>query len=316
MWWIARLSVAMAADAAGARLDEAEPPSPEELDAARRFDGKPCNPAWSWAFPGVGRFCVDRPAEGAALGAVAVAELSAAAALELDGYDGSTGTIPLTGLQDVYILSLGMGSIDQALAHRRPYTPREDLGRIVSAPFRPSVLAEPRVWIAGGLLTVGAIGLTLAVDGAAIDPGSRPRLFGHDVDPAVAYPAAAAIDVGLFVQVAAAEEVVFRGVLQSTLSRATDPTAGWLLASGIFGAFHLTNLLAIPEPDDRLTYLAVSIPYITLTGTVLGHVYRSSGYRLGPPVAIHFWYDALLGGLAFALDPADNPFSARVAFAF
>ena len=48
----------------------------------------------------------------------------------------------------------------------------------------------------------------------------------------------------------------------------------------------------------------------------MGGAYRAYGYSLQPPVAIHFWYDAVLTGMAFAFDPDDNPLSARIAFRF
>ena len=58
------------------------------------------------------------------------------------------------------------------------------------------------------------------------------------------------------------------------------------------------------------------MPYITVAGAVLGGVYHAYGYSLQAPVAVHFWYDAILTGVAFVVDPDDNPFSARVAFRF
>jgi membrane protease YdiL (CAAX protease family) len=119
-------------------------------------------------------------------------------------------------------------------------------------------------------------------------------------------PVAAAIGVVLFEQVALAEEMTFRGVLQSSLARSLGETPGWLSASLLFGVIHSTNVVFL-EGSQRLTYLAVGVPFITLLGTYLGLAYRSSGYSLAPSVAIHFWYDLLLEAAAFVADPKNSP---------
>lgn len=108
---------------------------------------------------------------------------------------------------------------------------------------------------------------------------------------------------------------MFRGLLQSALTRATDPTAGWLLSSLLFGPIHASNAIMM-SPEERLFYLALGLPYITTVGLWLGHTYRATDYHLAAPVALHFWYDFLLVGTAFVLDPDDNPLSARIAFRF
>ncbi len=49
------------------------------------------------------------------------------------------------------------------------------------------------------------------------------------------------------------------------------------------------------------------MPFITLLGSYLGLAYRYSGYSLGPPIAIHFWYDFLLEAYSFLGDPKHSP---------
>ena len=61
------------------------------------------------------------------------------------------------------------------------------------------------------------------------------------------------------------------------------------------------------DRDQRLKYLAVGVPFITLLGSYLGLAYRESRYSLAPSVAIHFWYDLLLEAVSFLGDPKNSP---------
>jgi membrane protease YdiL (CAAX protease family) len=134
-------------------------------------------------------------------------------------------------------------------------------------------------------------------------------LFGAEVNSAVGYPVAGAVGIGLFEHVALAEESTFRGLLQSGWSRSAGETRGWIYGSLAFGLIHTTNILFI-DPSQRLSYLAVGVPFITLLGSYLGLAYRWSGYSLAPSVAIHFWYDFLIEAVGFVADPKHSPLAA------
>lgn len=311
---------ASAAPLPEARRDEARAPTPRELDAGARLDDRACGLGLGWAWPGVGRFCARRPAEGAALGALGAVDLAAGVAFlpasAEPGVGGAPG-LPWVGLQNVYMLGLALDSFDVRLAEHKLYTPPETLGELVRAPFRPVVLGKPGVWLGGGALIGGAIAVTVATSGdlALFPSGVRPNVFGASLPPAAGYPAGAIADVVVFEHVALGEEALFRGVIQSGLSRALDPTAGWVLASLAFGLAHVPNLLAVPA-EDRLSYLAFSVPYITAAGFTLGALYQGYGFRLSHSVAVHFWYDVVVGGIAFAADPEHGPFSLTIAAPF
>jgi membrane protease YdiL (CAAX protease family) len=199
-------------------------------------------------------------------------------------------------------------ALEEQRAKRLRYVPQDSLGEMAMAPFSGEVLARPSVWagIAGSL---GAGILVSAIVDHGIDTrnaGKRPVIFGRELNTAVGYPLAGAIGAGLFAHVAIAEEMAFRGVLQSSWARSMDETRGWLYASAVFGLAHSSNI-AFLDRDQRLTYLAVGVPFITLLGTWLGFAYRSSGYSLAPSVAIHFWYDFLIEAWSFLTDPKNSP---------
>ncbi len=304
--WLALASPAPAA--------EVVPPlAPPDVSRPRA-----CGWGWGALWPGVGRFCAHQPVEGAVLSTLAAGQLAAAVALasqpaETPFRNGGPAVL-LTGLQNLWITSVGLEIFDVQRRRGVSDVPPETLGGLVAAPFRPRVLAHPAVWTGGLALTAGAVAFTVLTN-PRIGPRPDPNLFGVDLAPEVGYPALAAVDALHFMHVAVGEEVLFRGIIQGALARELDPTAGWLLGTAIFGAAHLPTAFALP-PTLRLPYLVISVPYITLVGAWLGLSYRWSGHRLGPPVAIHFWYDAILGATAFLLDPDDHPFSASIRFRF
>jgi len=198
--------------------------------------------------------------------------------------------------------------LENQRALKLKYVPQENLSELARAPFSFEVLRRPTVW--GGIIGTLAAGLLVSrlVDGPITTQGfgKRPVLFGHEVNSAAGYPAAGVIGVGLFEHVSLAEESTFRGLLQSTWSREYGEDRGFVYGSLAFGALHATNIFFM-DSSERLNYLAVGVPFITVLGSYLGLVYRSSGYSLGPSVAIHFWYDFLVEAIGFAGDPKNSP---------
>lgn len=314
------VSAACSAPLRTARLDPLGAPSAIEIDAANRARDRRCSPSVAVAMPAVGPWCLGRTEESALLAGLASLEiaggLAVAATTEPQTHTFRDGgrTVPWTALQDIWIYSASRSMLDLRLAQWKPYTPQDQLRDMVAAPFNVRVLARPDVW--GG--TLALLGGAAALTAATSRPGpQRPRgdpdFFGVTVDPALGPPLWAATGTVFFEHVAIAEEALFRGVIQSDLVRATGSEwGGWALASAAFGAIHATNALALP-PAERLGYVAVAVPWITLTGSWLGVVYKRSGYSLAPPIAIHFWYDVILSAVAFAARPDSHLFSARIA---
>lgn len=96
-----------------------------------------------------------------------------------------------------------------------------------------------------------------------------------------------AADLAWLVFGAAAEELVFRGGLQAWLlrrlqGRTLGVSAANLAASALFATAHLWT----HPPLAALGVLPVSL--------VLGAAYERSGERLGPPIALHLYFNLLL----------------------
>jgi membrane protease YdiL (CAAX protease family) len=293
-----------------ARLSDGEPPSEREDQARETLQTHPdCRSRLGVLLPGYFQLCRGHTADGALLAGFGVAELSGAIAGSIgSGVSSNAAGVPLLALGDLLTLSVMDAALENQRALKLKYVPQENLSELARAPFSFEVLKRPAVW--GGILGTLAAGLLVSrlVDGPITTQGfgKRPVLFGHDVNSALGYPAAAAIGGVVFEHVALAEESTFRGLLQSTWARSYGEDRGFVYASLAFGAIHASNIFFM-DSSERLNYLAAGVPFITVLGSYLGLVYRSSGYSLGPSVAIHFWYDLLVEAISFAGDPKNSP---------
>ena len=282
---------------------------PREREA--RASVQRCFSRWSAIFPGIPQLCRGR-GEGAVLLAFGAAELGTAIGVRVAGSTNAAARgLPLLAFGDALTLSVMDAALENQRAANLAFVPQESLTELAAAPFSSDVISKPMVY--GGILASLAAGLLVSrlVDGPldTQDFGKRPVLFGHTMDSAAGYPLAGAIGVGLFEHVALAEELTFRGLLQSGWARSAGETPGWIYGSIAFGLAHTTNIFFI-DSSERLRYLAVAVPFITALGSYLGLAYRRSGYSLAPSVAIHFWYDLLIEAVSFVADPRHSPLAA------
>jgi membrane protease YdiL (CAAX protease family) len=321
----ARLTVAACAINAScaplphARMSPAEAPSSRERESARIYHEASCAAETGLWFPGLGQICQHRVAEGVTLTSLGIAELATGAGTLIATEDWSHPgvTVPLIALQNTWIGGYGDALFVEQRSRRRLYVPQDTLSELALAPFNPNVFSKPEVWL--GLVGLLGAGLTLsaAIEGGLTTDhlGNDANLFGRRFEPGVGYPLAGATGLALFTSVALGEEILFRGMIQSELARRNGETAGWIGGSLVFGVLHAPNALGLPH-DQQARYLAIGVPFLTLTGSYLGLVYRGNDYSLAPSVAVHFWYDLLISAVGFALDPEDSPLSARVAVPF
>jgi membrane protease YdiL (CAAX protease family) len=299
-----------------ARLSADEPPSQQELDDRYGFQHPQCNPRWGAVYPGLGALCAGRDTEGKILFGVATAELATGLTVgALSGFGSTAAELPLLGFGDLFTGVTIEASLRVQRSLHLPYVPQETLADDFAAPFRPEVLKQPDVYL--GIIGLVAAGYLFEqyVDGplSTETRGQRPVLFGKTLNPSVGYPLATAIGVGLFSQVATAEEVAFRGMVQSGLTRSYGEIPGWIGGSLIFGLFHASNVIFLPS-NQRVDYLTHGVPFITIVGSYLGFTYMNHNYSLSSSIAVHFWYDLLIEGISFILDPKNSPLAFSYAF--
>ena len=292
-----------------ARVVQDEPPSERELESGERVLTHDCNPRGGGLLPGYLQLCRGRTREGALLAGLGLAELGTGlVAGATSGFGSAAAGVPLLAFGDLLTAGVMDAVLESQRAARLRFVPQESLTELARAPFSPEVLSRPMVW--GGILGTLAAGLAVSrlLDGPVDTSnfGRRPVLFGHTFNSAAGYPLAGAIGVGVFEHVAIAEESTFRGVLQSGWARSYGEDRGWIYGSLAFGLVHSTNIVFL-DPSQRLKYLAVGVPFITVLGSYLGLAYRQSDYSLAPSVAIHFWYDFLIEAYGFFTDPKNSP---------
>jgi membrane protease YdiL (CAAX protease family) len=313
------LSSACATQLQSARLDESEPVMAREKSAEGAVSTHDCDHLYLRLLPGVPQLCLEQQSEGSTMLSLGVAELTTGVAVAIDKNITNPGAaLPLVAASDLLLYSATEFRLEQQRAQHLAFVPQDTFSELLSAPFNIDALSSPDVWMG----IVGTVGLGLVASYIlerstfqSIGPGQNPNLFGLTVPSAAGYPIGAAIGVGTFDQVALAEETFFRGDLQSSLSRGLGETPGWLLASGLFGAAHAPNALLMSS-GQRLPYLAIGVPFISLLGSYLGLTYRWHDYSLVAPVAVHFWYDFTVSAIEFFLQPQHSPLSASIKLPF
>ena len=210
---------------------------------------------------------------------------------------------PLVYAQQFWVAGLCDGENRRAPGHGDP----SPLSSLVLAPFRPSAAFDPWVLAFVGAGTGLNVWLARREHGEGFRRISRINYlggsWGRDEGTAVYGSYWVPISLGAGVS----EEMLFRGLLQTRWEERYGTVPGWFMASGLFGAAHLTRL------DDREALLNAG--FAAVAGLYLGWRYRDEGYRLEKPIAAHFWFDVAAGVTAFVWDPLNNPLGARITFA-
>lgn len=293
-----------------------------EEDARERLHNRRCSANWSYLpiVLGLGQYCHRKDQDAAILALAGAAELGTGVLVGRHsdlGFEHPGSTLSFVAFQDAWVIGVADVWIDRDLARGELYAPTDSLGDLLAAPFNIEVMQQAKVL--AGLAVALAVGigasLALAGDIPEIDPGQDTNVLGRDLKPHIGYPAGSLAFAGLFSHVAPAEELLFRGVVQSELARRHGETLGWIEGSLIFGAIHAPNAWTLP-PEDRRNYLLYGLPVITAIGGYLGYLYKDSGYSLAPPTAVHFWYDFLLSATFFIIDPQDSALSAKLDLRF
>lgn len=196
--------------------------------------------------------------------------------------------------------------------------PMDSFEDLSYAPFQWGVIKKKEVW--GGLLgfMAAAIGTSYASKKALKKYGDKHSHHEEDIElpsaaadpfnvkkpwgPLIAFP------VGL------SEEAYFRGFLQSLLMQDLPPWGAITLSSLSFGAAHIGNAQLIEKEEDRWTYYAFSVPFITGLGGYLGWL-TYKNHSLKESVALHAWYDFVLFAGAYGATKLTLPGNVPARFA-
>src|SRR5215468_461294 len=196
-----------------ARLSTLDPMTERERDAMDRHASSACDvePAVGLVVSGLPLACANRTAEGAALTALADAELATGIAFwAKNGLDHPASYLPLVAWQDTALIGIASARLDNALPEQALFAPEDSLAEVALAPWNGRVLRRPEVWL-GTLVLVGiGMGVDQLLGANWNHIGEGPNLFGRQFTPETGYPLGVALDAALVEQVAVAEESFFR----------------------------------------------------------------------------------------------------------
>jgi len=134
------------------------------------------------------------------------------------------------------------------------------------------------------------------------------HMFGSTFNRDQASALYAVSDFGVSLGAAAAEEGLFRGILQTELQGRWGQTGGLWAAAGTFGAAHIV------APDG--SFNPGGVLFASAAGAGLGWLYNHDDNRLGTPIAAHFWYDFMVFAASWVVQPDNNGFGFKVDFRF
>lgn len=288
-------------------------PSEREKRAEERDRTRRCSPTWGLAFPGAGHFCLRQPEAAGVLAGLGAAELGlAVGSVNAWGFDDNRTVLAFVALQNTYVVGIVDPLLERQRGRRALYAPQDTLEEMLLAPFNPEVLSRTDVWL-GILVTAATQSLVLALDGSFADTRGRDvNVLGAELRPRWGYPAAALALGATFEHVAIGEEILFRGLVQSSFARRYGELGGFLAGTAIFGAAHIPNAFLLDSPQDRRDYLRLAVPVITGVGAYFGASYVWNDYSLAAPIALHFWYDLIVGLSTMVADPDNGFVSARI----
>lgn len=156
------------------------------------------------------------------------------------------------------------------------YKKSESISDLAFAPFNPKILKESYVYIPMILLTILAASDRISPDGS--NPILAPSRLIND----------GSLYAGAFVSgisPAIGEEAFFRGYLNHRLSMSGLGTYGGLGTSSLL--FMLAHEGNADAQEGRLARL--------VGGAYLGYIHLLYGYDLRPSIAVHFWWNFILG---------------------
>jgi membrane protease YdiL (CAAX protease family) len=108
------------------------------------------------------------------------------------------------------------------------------------------------------------------------------------------------------------EEYICRNYLMPILDYKYGQKKGLIFSSLTFGLLHFSNVLFSDKPDYGSALLQVG--EATIAGYFLGRDVQKRDYNIGPAVAAHMWYDAILMIGSFLINPEDNFLGVNIKF--
>jgi membrane protease YdiL (CAAX protease family) len=275
-------------------------------------------PAWTFIVPGATYFYDGRIAEGMTFSAIEITGI--VIGLHYDNTLKSNSTSPYYN----YPLFIGLKAFDVDKCDF--WRNKLELMKYIHPDFRYDQISEQDLFLAPFKaenvftpVTLGLIGIAfveLWLDGRGvekrIDKVQQMYFLDRYIDrnPALAFYGTASLAMSWSAGIS--EEYFYRNGLMPVLDYKYGQTNGLIFSSVTFGVLHLSNLLLSEKPDYGQAL--VQVVEATLAGLILGQDVHNRGYKIGPAVAAHAWYDFTLMLGSFLINPEKNVFAVKVKF--
>lgn len=174
---------------------------------------------------------------------------------------------------------------------------------LMKAPFKPANIFTP---ITGGFVLVALAELYWSSRNAThrFSQISQMRFFDQYLPHQTAMPIYSTVSLASAFGAGVAEEYYFRNGFLPVFDYRYGQKRGLIYSSLFFGAMHFSNILFSNNTDYAGTLLQVA--EASIAGYFLGRDVQKRGYKIGPAVAAHVWYDFTLMLGSFLIDPDNN----------
>lgn len=182
---------------------------------------------------------------------------------------------------------------------------------LLKAPFHPKNVFTP---ITGCFVLAAVAQLFFVQQDANYNFNDVDRMYFIDkyIDKNPALGIYGATSMAMSYGAGVAEEYYFRNGFMPVFDYRFGQKKGLLFSSLLFGSMHLTNLLFTDNPDYGMALLQVA--EASVAGWFLGRSVQKRGYKLGPAIAAHTWYDFTLMLGSFLIDPENNFLGVSIEF--
>ncbi len=193
----------------------------------------------------------------------------------------------------------------EIVKHYNPGFRYDDLSEteLFLAPFRIKNIATP---ITGGMVLLAAafLGIEKHHETKRFSDVEEMFFINRYIDRNRGLAAFGATSLAMSWSAGVGEEYIFRNWMMPLLDYKYGQKKGLLISSAIFGGMHFSNVLLAEKPDYLSALLQVG--EATIAGYFLGRDVQKRGYKIGPAVAAHMWYDFTLMLGSFLINPENN----------
>lgn len=170
----------------------------------------------------------------------------------------------------------------------------EGIISLFASPFKPRYLVNP--WVFVPVILAGTGAYFSSESDKSLSDAEQITMFNSTSSGSGTLLKYGGIQALRYMFVAAGEEMLFRGVIQTELTERTKPLFAIGGSSLLFGLWHV--------PSQGIGGGLKT----TLIGLYLGYRYNNNGYDLGEVIATHFWIDWIGSIIELIRDPRNARF--------